>query len=407
MKIFPPVKVPPELKPQYEQYCARHNIVMFLPLAVAILIAEIIILVFQIIRLKDRLYGLLYFDVYVLAIIISLFYTVVYALYRCKKLKKGQKAVDFAFILSFLGMALLTTAAETESLVTLPDLIILTSYMIAVATLVHFHYLRIIFTVIFGYVGAIIITLMSVNSPNANFLQDHVFTVFLNILFTFLAITFACIPSYNNRTTIFLQEVAIAKANENLKRSNFKLLELNKQLEKTSMTDALTKVSNRQAFDSTLSVRWQAAAQAKEPLSVLMVDIDFFKKYNDTFGHLAGDECLKEVASLIKKCIRHGVDNVFRYGGEEFVVLLPDSDVHGAKLTAERLQKDIENANIKHITELGSVTLSIGIHCETPTHENDYSLIEKADIALYYAKSNGRNQCVVYNDSMQNFEKTT
>lgn len=159
--------------------------------------------------------------------------------------------------------------------------------------------------------------------------------------------------------------------------------------------DGLTGIANRRALDERLSSAWAHACRDGAPLSLLMVDIDFFKRYNDHFGHLQGDTCLKRVASALAKSTGRPYDLVARYGGEEFVCLLPDTQADGAKLVAQKMQTAIEQLEIAHpLSEASShVTLSIGIASTMPAQQAHVSqLLEAADAQLYTAKHTGRNR---------------
>ncbi len=174
------------------------------------------------------------------------------------------------------------------------------------------------------------------------------------------------------------------------------LQEANKLLKELSTKDGLTGIWNRRSFDETLDKEWKRAERNNHPLSLIMLDIDFFKAYNDTYGHQGGDDCLREVANAIKNSIEHESDMAFRYGGEEFGIILPETDVIGAKTVAEKVRSTIENLKISHV---GSkiqdfVTISLGTATIIPTkYKNADSLVESADKALYQAKQEGRN-CV-------------
>lgn len=176
----------------------------------------------------------------------------------------------------------------------------------------------------------------------------------------------------------------------------------NSELLHLSQHDELTKISNRRTFDEMLDVFYEQTVEKKTPLAVLFIDVDFFKNFNDHYGHQKGDEVISSVAKTVKNAIRH-MDFVARYGGEEFVVLLPETDAHGAYAVASNIHKSISRLLIPH--ERSSVaeyvTISLGI---TVYHgEKDVSkegLLKIADQALYRAKQLGRNQ--IYYQSMRN-----
>jgi diguanylate cyclase (GGDEF)-like protein len=173
------------------------------------------------------------------------------------------------------------------------------------------------------------------------------------------------------------------------------LAEANWMLQRLSSLDGLTGVANRRRFDEVLEQEWRRALRNKTPLSLIFIDIDFFKVYNDTYGHLMGDECLKQIAKTLSGILNRPGDLVARYGGEEFVVLLPETDTSGAITIAETLRTKVEEMKIPHLKSECSnyVTISLGVATAIPSHDSSASwLIDKADKALYQAKQEGRNQ---------------
>lgn len=174
-----------------------------------------------------------------------------------------------------------------------------------------------------------------------------------------------------------------------------------KKLAQVSCTDGLTGLANRMQLDTMLNKEWYAAVRGSHSVAALIIDIDNFKLFNDEFGHLEGDRCLKVVSSIIASCKRREQDFAARYGGEEFVLLLPFTDLNGAKQVAQELIKRVQDRNIRSAKRASHpmVTISVGISAFTPTHKkksatNPLELIEKADINLFKAKEAGRNQYV-------------
>ncbi len=166
------------------------------------------------------------------------------------------------------------------------------------------------------------------------------------------------------------------------------------ELERLAQSDSLTGLANRRKFDTTLETEFARTARSTLPLAVIVLDIDFFKPYNDTYGHVSGDACLRQVAQLIRQCVRRPADLVARYGGEEFVVLLPDTDLAGALKVAELIRATVSNAQLEHQgSPMGNVTVSGGVYAgKVPVTRSAISLVESADDALYIAKQNGRNR---------------
>jgi len=169
-------------------------------------------------------------------------------------------------------------------------------------------------------------------------------------------------------------------------------------LESQAMLDGLTNIPNRRRFDETLEREWRRAQRSGAPLSLIMADIDFFKQYNDNYGHGVGDVCLKKVAATLAESTDRPSDLVARYGGEEFVALLPDTDAEGARLIAERMRGNVDAMQLLHEYSdvSGRVTISIGLACLVPkADETSDELLKLADQMLYRAKASGRNRVCV------------
>jgi two-component system, cell cycle response regulator len=181
------------------------------------------------------------------------------------------------------------------------------------------------------------------------------------------------------------------------KQMELELQIANRELRLLANLDGLTKIANRRCFDGTLQHTWQRLGRTEQPLSLLMLDVDFFKSYNDIYGHQQGDECLTRVAQTIQKVVVRPADLAARYGGEEFVIILPETTKTGAMTVAEAIRNAVLALAIPHQGSDSSpyVTVSIGICCLIPVVEfsPDY-LINLADHALYSAKQQGRNCCI-------------
>ena len=186
---------------------------------------------------------------------------------------------------------------------------------------------------------------------------------------------------------------AIARAMLRLSAIQTQLLQANKELDEVAHFDVLTQVMNRRGYEDMLSRLWKDHERRKADLSILLMDIDHFKKYNDGYGHIKGDECLREVAQVLKKELKRPIDVIARYGGEEFVVILPGTNKAGAKLVADRFLNALKAANMPHeySDSASYVTVSIG-SAEATEDDSTESLLKRADEALYQAKESGRNR---------------
>jgi diguanylate cyclase (GGDEF)-like protein/PAS domain S-box-containing protein len=179
------------------------------------------------------------------------------------------------------------------------------------------------------------------------------------------------------------------------KKAEQELDRLHKELETLAVKDGLTGVWNRRRFDSILEIEWAAARRASQPLSLIMLDVDFFKQYNDRYGHGQGDECLKAVARTFEAAAARPRDMVARLGGEEFAMILPETDTDAARRIAEKCLRQISGLALPHEgSAIGKVvTASMGIATVTPSAEVEpRAFIDAADKMLYKAKQNGRNR---------------
>ena len=179
------------------------------------------------------------------------------------------------------------------------------------------------------------------------------------------------------------------QAEQNLRTVNETLLQLTNR-------DPLTQIANRRCLEENLAVEWKRAQRLGSPISLIMIDIDHFKAYNDHYGHQAGDRCLQQVAALMQAKAQRPSDLVARYGGEEFVIVLPDTTAEAAWALAEAMRSGVEALHLAHAASPTAawVTLSLGTASLTPGAEsNPESLLQRADQALYRAKAGGRNRC--------------
>ncbi|EPG8634388.1 GGDEF domain-containing protein [Acinetobacter baumannii] len=238
--------------------------------------------------------------------------------------------------------------------------------------------------IIAGWVGGLIGILVS------TYLNGDIDWTFLNRTYTFssfLGMTLAYATDRQHREN-YLQNCMI-------ELNRIELMQQAQQLSLLSQQDALTGLANRRYLDETLDNEWRRALRHVTPLTIMMVDIDFFKPYNDSLGHLKGDQCLKDIATAISSIAARSGDLVARYGGEEFLLLFPMTNAQQAKIQAERLMNAIKKIAIVHPCSSVSpyVTISVGVATTIPRLNDSISaFVSRADHALYQAKTNGRNQ---------------
>lgn len=196
--------------------------------------------------------------------------------------------------------------------------------------------------------------------------------------------------------SILATQVAIAIQQSQLYHQ---LVQANGELLHLATTDALTQVANRRWFDEYLHQEWYRLAREQAPLALILADIDYFKAYNDDYGHVRGDYCLQAIATALSHSVRRSTDLVARYGGEEFAVILPNTPLSGAEEVAQEIHRQVQHLQIQHPTSAiaDCVTLSIGIACTIPTpDQSPLQLLDLTDRALYQAKQSGRNCTIVY-----------
>ena len=189
----------------------------------------------------------------------------------------------------------------------------------------------------------------------------------------------------------------LSQSQAKLLKASYELEHVNQRLEYLSTQDDLTGIANHRYFREHLELEWRRERRTHKPLALLMIDVDYFKALNDARGHLAGDECLRQIAQTLTRSLLHAGDIVARYGGEEFVVVLPETDTRGAALLAERLRSAVEAMGFEHPTSKAgrNVTVSIGVASFVPQgQQKSDELIAMADRALYRAKQAGRNRVV-------------
>jgi diguanylate cyclase (GGDEF)-like protein len=192
--------------------------------------------------------------------------------------------------------------------------------------------------------------------------------------------------------------LTIRKLQNELQAQKEALEKANLELQRLATLDSLTQIANRRRLDEYLQREWRRASREQTPLSLILCDIDYFKNYNDSYGHQVGDDCLQQVAEVLSRTVKRASDLVARYGGEEFTVILPNTPVEGAMQIASLVQQNLQALKIVHphsaVNEY--VTLSIGVTCTVPTPQTSpEKLINVADKALYEAKREGRNRIIL------------
>lgn len=239
-----------------------------------------------------------------------------------------------------------------------------------------------------------IATEINLNEAMRPYYESRFVIIVVSILTIILAFSLLFLLLWLDRKNKNILNIAYGQLEEKVNTRTKELAALNRDLEQLSLLDGLTNIANRRMFDQTLSREWKISQRNQTPISLIMIDIDFFKQYNDTYGHQQGDACLIEISNILSSVTKRAVDLVARYGGEEFVLLLPDTNTDQAVLLAEKCRNSVLEKKIPHELSQGNdiVTISLGVSTIIASTEyNPNSLVKAADELLHLAKSNGRN----------------
>jgi two-component system chemotaxis family response regulator WspR len=239
-----------------------------------------------------------------------------------------------------------------------------------------------------------VIVLSSKEDPK---LKAHGFAVGANDYLVKLPDRLELLARVRYHSSAYINRLQRDEAFSFLRESQQQLAEANIELQKLAALDALTGIANRRRFDEVMVTEWHRGQRDAKPLSLLMCDVDCFKLYNDSLGHLAGDLCLKKVAAVLTENLKRPADLAARYGGEEFAIVLPETTAEGALAVAESCRSHLQALAIEHPeTEAKVLSMSVGVATMVPSGQSSITnLIAMADKALYSAKSGGRNRVCV------------
>jgi diguanylate cyclase (GGDEF)-like protein len=374
--IKPIANVPIELKEQFDQFQLKNSISRIRILGALFVSAKISII--ALFSKTNKILGdgivIGVLDYTLLASFIFYNLSVYYYSHKNKNYRQlwaiCYLSVFFYSIITLLGMVSTETYANAPAIV-LPLLFF-------AVLLPDFNPKIFISFLVFLYITVAFI-LIYYSELNNDFLENRMF-----IFNMFIIVAVTKFALYNNKVHTYTY---ISKINE-----------LNKKLEALSTTDELTKLNNRRSFLEYMEITWKQSHRLNLPLTVLMIDIDYFKKYNDSLGHLEGDKALIAIAQCMKNYVKRETDFIARFGGEEFVCLLPFVAKDEAVNFAITLVESVENIKIPHPMSEHSkyVTISAGMASIVPNNNNSYTqLLDEADKALYTAKASGRNRIVV------------
>lgn len=331
-----------------------------------------------------------YGAMYILLLLTMIVYLLVF-LKLATNISKHETSIWFAGISFITSILLWCAGISLLDQLSSGQIIVYTVAIIAIAVTPFFEPLTLL--LIYLSIQALFIFLL----PHFQKSIGILFGNYINST-TFIIISWAisCMR-YKNQVAVFNNRKLIQHNSDELERMNKELAEANQKLEKLSQTDSLTGIFNRFVFDTKLKDEWDRCKRNFVQLSLIMIDIDFFKAFNDHYGHQAGDDCLKRVSLALSSCAKRSSDIVARYGGEEFAVILTYMNKESVLEFAENLKENVERLAIPHMYSSISehITISLGVHTVIPSNASSIEeFIGTADKALYEAKK-ARNNIVV------------
>lgn len=386
------VSLPEREKQEFDTEILRINVARGKATAITFIVVEVIILAVSFLNKKSSMLKqpeVYYSSMYFLLMLAMSVYVYIFMKVEKNIAKNRTKiwitGISFALLilLCSAGISLLDQYSSGQ-------INVYTYAIIAVATLPLYQPITLL--LIYVTVQLLFISFMPYFQISGELLfgNDVNSSVFLIISWVIASMRYkSAVEDFNNKKTI-------QKSSQELKKVNKELEEVNQKLAKLSRTDSLTGIFNRSVFDETLQVEWDRCKRHILPLSLIMIDIDFFKAFNDHYGHQAGDDCLKKVAGVLSSTTKRSTGIVSRYGGEEFTVILPNMTKEKALDYAERLRITVEELSIPHAYSAisKSLTVSLGVHTLIPSDQLSMKeLIVKADKALYEAKKERNKVC--------------
>lgn len=396
------IKIPREYEASFATHCIRRSIKRFNLFANIFYFFQILSVVvymycYRILGIDPQDFNEVLFAVFSSVYMLLILANVGLINYLGKHIEVNKYFLEISFVvfltISYVGQ-LINLYFDIQTKVEIYRFMV---FICAIGFLPVIHTKKIKLTI--ALMSAVVITVSLVTFINNEMLFSafHFFAVIVSIV----ASTIISLYQQLSLIESFIGEKTMQEANSRLEEVNRQLNEMNDKLERLSVTDPLTQISNRRAFDDYIERMWHECRRLHKPMTVMMMDIDHFKAFNDFFGHVEGDECLKAVSETIRKNFNRSTDMFARYGGEEFVAVLPFSEGESALVLAERIRADIENLKIPNPKSkvLPTVTISIGVAGRTPAHvseqlQNHEWIVALADKALYDAKAAGRNRIV-------------
>lgn len=387
-------QVPENNKKEFNSYINGIDIVRGKAVAAAFIFIESFLILFYIIIKKQQFFkapDLYYEAIYILILIAMIIYLAIF-IKLGKDIPKYETSIIYTGIAFAIYILLCHAGLSLLDQMSNGQIVVYVVAVISIAVCPIYKPSTLLFIYLCAHIPFILLMPHFQKSPSLLYMNYINSTSFLIISWVISLVR------YKYQVDIFTNKKIIEEKNSELERLNIELNDANQKLKKLSRTDSLTGIYNRYMFDRTIKIEWNRCQRHFISLSLLIIDIDFFKAYNDNYGHQAGDYCLQRIAGVIKSCVKRSTDTVARYGGEEFAVILPYVEKEDAYKMAEKIRCNVENINIKHEYSSTSrhVTISIGVNTVIPSEKLSIKdFIKAADIALYKAKDKKRNNTVV------------
>jgi diguanylate cyclase (GGDEF)-like protein len=384
------VSVPEKYKREFRLETYKINMARCKVAAIVLILIKIMLLAVSLVTNKEQFYNALtiYHEImYVIMIIIMAIYLTIFLKIE-KSIPKNDR-INLIVVVSFTSFILMWCAViSLLDQLSYGHVIVYAAAFMVIAVFSFFE--PIVLLLIYISVHVLFIVCIP-------YFQKHSEIIFKNYIIstTYLILSWVVsIILYKYWVNAFNNKKKLQEKNDDLNILNIKLEEANHRLEKISCIDSLTGAYNRRKFNQVLKSEWERCKRYSIPISILMIDIDHFKSFNDNYGHQAGDSCIRQVAKVLLNYASRSSDIVARYGGEEFAIVLPHTNSKNTLLLAERIRKGIEELSIPHAFSLAAqhVTISLGTCTIIPS--DDYSIdkfISSADKALYKAKLENRN----------------
>ncbi|MDD2503057.1 MAG: GGDEF domain-containing protein [Clostridia bacterium] len=392
IKKFLSTSISDGCKFEYDLYINKINIVKAKITAITFIVLEVMMIVTHYITNKDKLFDVpyIYYGSMYITILLAMIAFLVIFTRLGTDVPQNIAGIRYAgvFFISFIlmwcaGISLLDQLTSGQVIVYIVAIIAtaITPLISPVALLLIYLLIHTLFLILMQY------------------FQESAELLFMNSINTSTFVIMSWAISYMRYKKLieeFNTRKIMQEKNEELNLINLQLQEANQKLEILSRTDSLTGVFNRLSFETRFEDEWSRCKRHSIPLSLIIVDIDFFKEFNDKYGHQAGDYCIKQIVGVLTACAKRSTDMVARLGGEEFVILLPHSNNENALKLAEQMRNGVEEAAVPHLySDISDyVTISLGINTIIPSNESSIDeFINNADKALYKAKE--RRNCSV------------